>query len=52
VEINVLIEAQNGFRKIKSTDTVSHNFIENMQDTLYRGLLTIGLCVELSKAKI
>jgi hypothetical protein len=31
---NVLTEAQNGFRKNKSTDTASQTFIESIQDAL------------------
>jgi hypothetical protein len=34
VDNNVLTEAQNGFRKNKSTDTESQSFIEGIQDTL------------------
>jgi hypothetical protein len=47
---NVLTEAQNGFRKNKSTDTASQTFIESIQDSLDRGLNAIGLFFDLSKA--
>jgi hypothetical protein len=38
LERNALIEAQNGFRKNKSTDTASQTFIESIQNALDRGL--------------
>jgi hypothetical protein len=49
VDDNVLTEAQNAFRKNKSTDTASHTFIESIQDALDRGHVT-GLFFDLSKA--
>jgi hypothetical protein len=50
VENNVLIEAQNGFKKNKSKDTTSQTFIESIQEALDRGLHAIGLFFDLSKA--
>jgi hypothetical protein len=47
---NVLTEAQNGFRKNKSTDTASQTFIESIQNALDTGLHAIGLFLDLSKA--
>jgi hypothetical protein len=50
VDNNVLAEAQNGFRKNKSTDTGSQTFIESIQDALDTGLHATGLFFDLSKA--
>jgi hypothetical protein len=50
MENNVLTEAQNGFRKEKSTATASQTFIESIQEALDRGLHVIGLFFDLSKA--
>jgi hypothetical protein len=50
VENNILTEAQNGFRRNKSTDTVSQTFIESIQDALNKELHAIALFFDLSKA--
>jgi diphthamide biosynthesis methyltransferase len=50
VENDELIEAQNGFRNNKSTDTASETFIQSIQEVLERGLHAIGLFFDLSKA--
>jgi hypothetical protein len=50
VDNNVLAEAENGFRKNKSTDTGSQTFTDSIQDALDRGLHAIGLFLDLSKA--
>jgi hypothetical protein len=50
VDKNVLAEAQNIFRKNKSTDTGSQTFTESIQDALDRGLHATGLFFDLSKA--
>jgi hypothetical protein len=49
VDNNVLTEAQNGFRKNKSTDTESQTFTESMQDALDRECHAIGLFFNLTK---
>jgi hypothetical protein len=50
IQNDILTEAQNGFRKNKSTDTASHSFIESIQEALDRGLYAIGVFFDLSKA--
>jgi hypothetical protein len=47
---NVLTEAQNGFRKNKSTDTASQSFVESIQDALARGFHAIESFFDLSRA--
>jgi hypothetical protein len=46
----LFVEAQNGFRTNKSTDTASQNFVERIQEALDRGLHAIALFFYLSKA--
>jgi hypothetical protein len=43
VESNVITDAQNGFRRKKSTNTACQTFIENMQEALDKGLHAIGM---------
>ncbi|PNF28301.1 hypothetical protein B7P43_G05448, partial [Cryptotermes secundus] len=50
IQNNILTEAQNGFRKNKSTDTASQSFIESIPEALDNGLYAIGLFFDLSKA--
>jgi hypothetical protein len=50
VENNVLTEAQNAFRKNKSTDTASQTFTESVQVAVDKELHAIGLFFDLSKA--
>jgi hypothetical protein len=50
IQNDILTEAQNGFRKNKSTDTASQSFIESIQEALDRGLHAIGVFFDLSKA--
>jgi hypothetical protein len=50
IQNDLLTEAQNGFRKNKSTDTVSQSFIESIQEASDRGLHAIGVFFYLSKA--
>jgi hypothetical protein len=38
IQNDILTEAQNGFRKNKSTDTASQSFIESIQEALDKGL--------------
>jgi hypothetical protein len=52
VDNNLLTEAQNGFRKNKSTDTASQTFIESIKDASERGLHAIELFFDLSKAYV
>jgi hypothetical protein len=47
VDNNVLIEAQNGFRNNKSTDTARQAIVESIQEALDRGLHAIGLSFNL-----
>jgi hypothetical protein len=47
---NILTEAQNGFRKTKSTVTASQSFIESIQQASDSGLHVTGLFFDLSKA--
>jgi hypothetical protein len=49
VENNALIEAQNGFRRNKSTDTASQTFTERIQEGLERGIHATELFSDLSK---
>jgi hypothetical protein len=41
IQNDILIEAQNGKKKNKSTDTASQSFIESIQEALGRGLYAI-----------
>jgi hypothetical protein len=50
VPTNVITEAQNGFRKNKSTDTASQTFIKSIQEALDKGTHAIGLFFALTKA--
>jgi hypothetical protein len=50
IQNNILAEAQNGFRKSKSTVTASQSFIASIQEALDSGLNVIGLFFDLSKA--
>jgi hypothetical protein len=47
---NVLIEAQNGFRKMKSTDTASQTFIAGIQKAMELHLHVVGILLALTKA--
>jgi hypothetical protein len=46
---NILREAQNRFRKNKSSDPAIQSFTERIQDALDNGLLAIGMFFGLSK---
>jgi hypothetical protein len=50
VENNVITDAQNGFRRKKSTNTARQTFIENIQEALDKGLHAIGILFDLTKA--
>jgi retron-type reverse transcriptase len=50
IQNNIITEAQNGFRKSKSTVTASQSFIESIQEALDSGLHVTGLFFDLSKA--
>jgi hypothetical protein len=43
IQNDILTEAQNGFRKNKSTDTSCQSFIESIQEALDRGIHAIGV---------
>jgi hypothetical protein len=47
---NILMEAQNGFREKKSTETANQSFLESIQEAVDRGLHVIGIFVDLTKA--
>jgi len=49
-ENKILSEAQNGFRKGKSIDTVVQSFIGTIQKALDKWVHTIGIFIELTKA--
>jgi potassium voltage-gated channel Eag-related subfamily H protein 8 len=49
VENNVIMDAQNGFRREKSTNTACQTFIENIQEALDKGLHAIGILFDLPK---
>ena len=46
----VLSEAQNGFRKGKSIDTMVQSFIGRIQKALDKRVHTIGIFIDLTKA--
>jgi hypothetical protein len=46
---NILNDAQNGFRKGKSTETVIHTFLENIQKAIDKKINVIGTFLDLSK---
>jgi hypothetical protein len=50
VENNILLEAQNGFRKNKSTNTAGQTCIESIQEASDRTLHAIGIFFAPSKA--
>jgi hypothetical protein len=47
---NTLSEAQNGFRKMKSTDTASQTFTESIQEALDQPLHVVAIFFDLTKA--
>jgi hypothetical protein len=47
---NTLLEVQNEFRKIKSTETASHTFIESMQKAMDQQLHVVGIILDITKA--
>jgi hypothetical protein len=47
---NILNDAQNGFRKGKSTETAVHAFLENTQKAIDKKINLIGIFLDLSKA--
>jgi hypothetical protein len=49
-ENKIFTEAQNGFRKGKCIETAIQSFIEIIQESLDKGLHTIGIFVDLTKA--
>jgi retron-type reverse transcriptase len=46
----IFTEAQNGFRKGKCIETAIQSFIEIIQESLDKGLHTIGIFTDLTKA--
>jgi len=48
-ENKILLEAQNGFRKGKSIDTVVQSFIGRIQKALDKRVYTIGMCIDITK---
>jgi hypothetical protein len=47
---NILMEAQNGFREKKSTETALHSFLESIQEATDKGIHVIGIFFYLKKA--
>jgi hypothetical protein len=47
---NILSEAQNGFRKIKSTGTASQTFIQSIHKAMDQCLHVVGKFFDLTKA--
>jgi hypothetical protein len=45
-----LLEVQNEFRKMKSTETASQTFIESMQEAVDQHLHVVGIILDLTKA--
>jgi hypothetical protein len=50
VENNVITDAQNGFKRKKSTNTACQTFIENIQEALDKGHHAMGILFDLTKA--
>ena len=49
-ENKILTEAQNGFRKGKCIETAVQSFIEIIQDALDKGVHSIGIFIDITKA--
>jgi len=49
-ENRILTENQNGFRKGRCIETAVQSFIEKIQETLDKGLFSIGIFLDLTKA--
>jgi len=47
---NILSEAQNGFRKMKTTETANQTFIQSIQDSMDQCLHVTGILLDLTKA--
>ena len=47
---DILVEAQNGFRKAKSTETAIQAFLEKIYEALEKKISTVGIFLDLSKA--
>ena len=47
---NILLEVQNEFRKMKSTETASQTFIESVQEAMDQHLHVVGKILDLTKA--
>ena len=47
---NILLEVQNEFRKMKSTETTSQTFIESIQEAMDQHLHAGGIILDLTKA--
>jgi len=47
---NILLQVQNEFRKMKSTETASQTFIESMQEAVDQHLRVVGIILDLTKA--
>jgi hypothetical protein len=47
---NILTEAQNGFRKQKSTSTALQSFIGKIREAMDGGLKAVGIFFDLTKA--